>query len=86
VNVQVRIQRNREWKSAQTREGRPSRPISTITTNKEYTVAVNSPTLKSRDSMSSDGDTGRSTELEVADEAVVELLLTERRRGWRYEL
>ena len=60
--------------------------MSTINTNEEYTVAVNSPTLKSRDSMSSDGDTGRSTELEVADEAVVELLLTERRRGWRYEL
>ena len=50
------------------------------------TAAVKSPTLKSRDSMSNGGDTGRSTELEVADEADVELLLTERRRGWRYEL
>ena len=36
--------------------------------------------------MSNGGETGRSTEPEVADEAVVELLLTERRRGWRYEL
>jgi hypothetical protein len=53
---------------------------------KQTIVAVNSPTLKSRDSMSSDGDSGRSTELEVADEVEVELLLTDRRRGWRYEL
>ena len=86
MNVQARIQHNRELKSAQTREDTPSKSISTINTNKVYTVAVNSPTLKSRDSMSSGGDTGRSIELEVVEDAVVELLLTERRRGWRYEL